>query len=303
MRMDRLPVVGLAVNEGADSRAGRPSRQRPTPFAALDAGSSERLQMAAVDLAAGLGRHRAWRYLAIESMKNQYRRTVLGPWWLTLQTGLYVVGLSLVFSQLLGSGLHAFLPYVALGFITFAFLQGLVRAAAQVFIHSAGYMKSTGQPLTSLVLRDVLVELLQFFHNMVIPLGFFAVGLLSPSWAALLAIPALAAITINGVLAALWLGPLVARFRDVEPAVISVLQVLIFFTPVFYRPHDLSGSRAALLNLNPFTYFVEAFRTPLLGQLPHSGTWLGLGLITTVNLVLAAIVFPRTRSKLPYWVA
>jgi ABC-2 type transport system permease protein len=239
----------------------------------------------------------------VETVKNQYRRTVLGPWWLTLQTALYVVGLSLVFSQLLGSGLRNFLPYVALGFITFAFLQGLVRAGAQVFVNAAGAMKSTRQPLTTFVLRDVLVEGIQFLHNMVIPLSFYAVGLLDVSWAALLVVPVLIVIAVNGVLISLWLGPAVARFRDIGPAVTSVLQVLIFFTPVFYRPEDLSGSRATLLNLNPFTYFVQAFRAPLLGYVPASGTWLGVAAISAANLVLAVLVFARTRSRLPYWVA
>jgi ABC-type polysaccharide/polyol phosphate export permease len=79
------------------------ARMRPdwTAYAPLDAGPLERLRAAGADVAEGFARHRAWRYLASEHVKNSYRRTVLGPWWLTAQSALYVTGLAFLFGQLL----------------------------------------------------------------------------------------------------------------------------------------------------------------------------------------------------------
>ena len=59
---------------------------------------STSFRAASADLVEGLRRHRAWRYLAVEQVKNSYRRTVLGPWWLTAQMAVYVTGMAFVFS-------------------------------------------------------------------------------------------------------------------------------------------------------------------------------------------------------------
>ena len=74
-------------------------------------------QAALSDIREGLRRWQNWIYLAVESVKNRCRRTILGPWRLTLQMGIFVTGISVVFGQLLHTSLREFLPYVAVGSI------------------------------------------------------------------------------------------------------------------------------------------------------------------------------------------
>jgi ABC-type polysaccharide/polyol phosphate export permease len=249
-------------------------------------------------------RWRSWTYLAIELVKNQYRRTVIGPWWLTLQTAAYVFGLSILFGAIFHQPLDEFVPYVACGYIGFMLLAGVTRQGADVFVDNASILISTRQPLSVLVFRAVTVEVLQFAHNMVIVGVFIVVGMVPLSPTLLLVVPAILIILLNGVAVGLWLGPTVARFRDVGPFVTSILQVMMFFTPVFWRVDEISSdSRAALLAWNPFAYFLELFREPLLGEFPSALIWTGVAAVTAVNLVLACWVFARTRSRLPYWVS
>jgi len=256
------------------------------------------------DISDGLSAWRSWTYLALETIKNQYRRTVLGPWWITLQTSAYVLGLAVIFSHLLKTGLKSFLPYVAVGFISFNLLSGLTRAASTVFVAAADTMKSTRQPLSSYVLRDATIEFIQFGHNMVIYAVFLATGLVPIRPAILIGIPILALIVVNGFFTALWLGPTVARFRDVGPLVLSVLQVLVFFSPIFYRLSSIgAGSRRGLLYWNPFTYLIGAFRSPLIGAPIRTVDVLGTLVVTVVNVILGLAVFSLRRSRLPYWVA
>ena len=275
-----------------------------TGYAALDAGGGERFAAAIRDLAEGLRRWRAWSYLAMETVKNQYRRTVLGPWWLTLQTAAYVVGLAVIFSQILNEDVKNFLPYVAVGIIGFNLLSGMTRAGAFVFVNAVHTMKSTRQPLSSIVLKDLAVEFIQFAHNMLIFLVFLAVGLVPLSPRILIALPMIFLIAVNGLFVAFWLGPAVARFRDIGPLVMSVLQVLVFFTPVFYRLQDLrSGSRHLLLGWNPFTYLLSVLRAPMIGVHVPVTYSIGAAAVTLANVVLGFVVFARVRSRLPYWVS
>jgi ABC-type polysaccharide/polyol phosphate export permease len=222
---------------------------------------------------------------------------------LTAQQALYVSGLAFVFSQLFHQQLKTFLPYVSVGFLAYVLLLGLLHTGANVFVTHAGTIKSARQPLTSLVLRNAMIELIQFGHNAVITLVFFAVGFVHVSlWLALVPL-ALIVILINGVLLGLWLGPTVARFRDVSPAIDSVMQVMVFFTPIFYKTSDLHGARGAIIRWNPFTPFIDLFRDCVLGQRPGALSLIGVGAYTAINTILAVVVFARSRSRLPYWVS
>jgi ABC-type polysaccharide/polyol phosphate export permease len=275
-----------------------------TGYAPLDADARVQFQAAMSDIREGLRRWRSWNYLAVENVKNRYRRTVLGPWWLTLQMVIFIVGISIVFGHLLHTNLRTFLPYVGLGFIAFSLLTGLTRAGADVFITGSSTLKSTRQPLSNLVLRDVGVEFIHFAHNMVIYVVFLAIGLVPLSPKILIALPIVVVIAANGLFVGLWLGIAVARFRDVQPFINSILGVAVFFSPVFYRLDNLStGIRNALLVWNPFTYLIMAFRAPLIGEPLLTSYYVGTAIVTVVNIALGLAVFTRARSRLPYWVA
>lgn len=275
-----------------------------TGYAPLDASNRVRFQAAANDVLEGLRRWQSWRYLAIESVKNSYRRTVLGPWWITLQMAAFVLGLAVIFSQIQHQSFRVFLPYVAVGLIFFQLLSGLTRAASNVFIAAASIMKSTRQPLSSLVMRDVAIEFVQLGHNLLLYVIFLAMGLVPLSPRILIAIPVLFAVAVNGIFVGLWLGITVARFRDVKPLVESILQILVFFTPVFYKLSVLnSGVRRYLLGWNPFTYLLEVVREPLIGTSLNASYYFGAAAVTGINVALGLVVFTRSRSRLPYWVA
>jgi ABC-type polysaccharide/polyol phosphate export permease len=280
------------------------SPSRWTGYAPLDAGPRAQFEAALADIGEGLRRWRNWTYLAVENVKNRYRRTVLGPWWLTLQMGVFVTGISVVFGSLLHKGLRDFIPFVAVGYIAFIMLSSLTRAGADVFVTGSSTLKSTRQPLSSLALRDVTIEFIHFAHNIVLFVPFMVAGLVPLSPKMLIALPVAALIAANGLFLGLWLGPAVARFRDIQPFVNSILGVAVFFSPVFYGLHDLSsGIRNALLAWNPFTYLIMAFRAPLIGAPLLPSYYVGAAVVTLVNVLLGLAVFTRTRSRLPYWVA
>jgi ABC-type polysaccharide/polyol phosphate export permease len=275
-----------------------------TGYAPLDADLGAQFQAAVNDMREGLRRWRSWSYLSVENVKNRYRRTVLGPWWLTLQMGIFVTGITIVFGHLLHTGLREFLPYVAVGYIVFALLVGLTSAAAGVFVVGSSTLKSTRQPLSNLVLRDVGVEFIHFGHNLVLYLVFVVAGLVPLTLKMLIAVPVAGVIAVNGLFVGLWLGIGVARFRDVQPFINSILGVIIFFTPVFYQPNKLSsGIQIVVLSWNPFTYLIQAFRAPLIGAPLLPSYYIGTAVFTVINVVLGLAVFTRARSRLPYWVA
>ena len=92
-----------------------------------------------------------------------------------------------------------------------------------------------------------------------------------------------------GLFLGLWLGIAVARFRDLQPFVNSILGVAIFFCPVFYQLDSLSsGIRNVLLVWNPFTYLIMAFRAPLLGEPLLWSYYVGSAIVTVINVARRA---------------
>jgi ABC-type polysaccharide/polyol phosphate export systems, permease component len=82
-------------------------------------------------------------------------------------------------------------------------------------------------------------------------------------------IPGLFLIAVNAVWVALLLGMACVRFRDIQQLVISLLQISMFVTPVFWPPHLLTGTtKLVFVQLNPLYSFIEVVRAPLLGQTP-----------------------------------
>jgi ABC-2 type transport system permease protein len=254
------------------------------------------------DIVAGIKRWPVWWTLTWYSMRSQYRRTYVGPWWMTLQQVIFVAGLSVVFGLLFKQDLTTFVPYVAIGYIAFTWMTGLIQGGAGSIVGNAGSIKTTPGPLSILALRSFASSTLQFMHDAVVIVAVVIIFGVQITWSIVLVPVAVALIAINGVAGALWIGPLCARYRDVGELTSSVVRILFFLTPIFWVTTDLSESaRLALVVWNPIAYFLELFRAPLLGQTPSLATLIGAFAITAVNVLVGVVYFSRSRDRLAYW--
>ncbi len=253
------------------------------------------------DLRNGWRRRALWSMLGLREIRQRYRRSVIGPFWLTISMGVMVGALGLLYGSIFGQQLDGYLPYLAAGFVCWGLIASLVLDGTRAFISSEGLIKQLSAPLSIHVFSEVWSNLVIFFHNVWI---FFIVALWYdkiPGWTVVLAIPAVAILLLNGVWMGLLLGLLSTRFRDVPQIIASIVQVMFFLTPVIWRPDMLPG-RALVLDLNPFYYLVELVRAPLLGGLPSLQILLGVAVITVAGWTLALIFYTTYRWRLAYWV-
>jgi ABC-2 type transport system permease protein/lipopolysaccharide transport system permease protein len=122
-----------------------------------------------------------------------------------------------------------------------------------------------------------------------------------PGTVGLLAIPGLIVLITNGALANLSIGIISARFRDVPPLIGSVVQIVFFVTPIFWKPELLKG-KEYVTDLNPFFHLLEIVRAPMLGNVPSAKSWVAVLLITLFNIAITGAFFSRYRSRISYWV-
>lgn len=252
-----------------------------------------------------VGGARLWRLaltLGWFDIRLRYRGSVLGPFWLTLSTGVMVVALGILYSTLFKMELHDYLPYLALSLVMWNTLNGLVAEACTCFLQSEGMIRSVRMPFVLYAERVLVRNLLVLAHNAVVILAVWAWFNTWPGWSVLGVIPGLAIWTVDAIAACLLLGALCARFRDIPPIVGSVMQIAFFVSPIIWKPELLTGPSRELLPFNPFYSLLEVVRGPLLNSDPAPSIWLSALGFSLVLTVLAWIAFVRVRSRLAFWV-
>jgi ABC-2 type transport system permease protein len=260
-----------------------------------------RLLDAVNDLLEGLARWELWSTLGWHDIRQRYRRSIVGPFWLTLSMGIMVAGLAYLYAGLFGQNVENYLPYVATGMIVFSMISSVASEGSMVFIGSASLILQLRAPLSIYIYQMLWRNLLIFAHNISIYVFVLIFAKIDIGWNILLAFVGLFLILLNGVWVGLTLGGLSARFRDVPPIVSSIMQVAFFLTPIFWTPGSLP-SRELFVHLNPFYYLVEVVRMPLLGQTPPLFIWLVVIAMNCCGALVAIAFFARYRARIAYWV-
>jgi len=268
-----------------------------------DVPGSRSWQRAFGDLGAGWRQRSLWGYLGWQDIKQRYRRSVLGPLWISISMGVIATAMGILYGALFGEPVHTFLPYVATGLLIWNFVNGCILEGSEVFIANEGLIRFLPAPISLHVYRLLWRQTLFFLHNLVIWLLLVVIFPQPLSATVLLAVPAFLLLVINGLWVALLAGIIATRFRDIPPIIASLTQLLFFMTPIVWSYERLkSNPLAAYVELNPVMHFVEILRQPLLGQPIVWRHWAVVGVITVVGCAVSLVCLRNYRSRVAYWV-
>jgi ABC-2 type transport system permease protein/lipopolysaccharide transport system permease protein len=270
-------------------------------IAAITIGKRNYAALAVKDLIAGLALWRLWLMLGWNDILQRYRRSSLGPFWLTASMAVMVISLGLLYSELFKTSLQEFLPYLCLGLLVWNFISSFLTEGGTLFTGSESYIKQIRLPYSVYVFRATWSKVIIFGHNFIIYFGILIYFQIWPGATALMAIPGMLLVTINCALGSLMIGMISARFRDVPQLIGSVTQIIFFMTPIMWKP-ELLQSRTYIATLNPFFQLIEVVRAPLLGSMPSAKSYFAVLLITAVNFLVVSLFFARFRSRISYWV-
>ena len=252
------------------------------------------------DIPAGWALRNSWWALSRQAIKISYRRTTLGPIWITLQQVAFVVGISLLYSQLFKVKSADMVPLVAFGITFWGLLTNFITGAASNLIQQSQSIKSSTLPISFYVFSSISQQLLTFFHSAVVLIPLAFVFDTTPRLATLITVPlAIVCVVINGFSIGLWLGPLSARYRDISASIPILIQIAMFLSPIFWSP-SLLGGRTWIVDYNPIAWMIETFRSPILGGDIRFDLWLQLIIFTFANLALGVTVLHRVRDKISY---
>jgi ABC-2 type transport system permease protein/lipopolysaccharide transport system permease protein len=253
------------------------------------------------DVRSGLGYWPLWVRLGWQDVMLRYRRSMIGPFWLTISMGIMVFSLGLFYGELFGGNDKRYLPFLTVGFLVWGLITSVLSEGCQTFIESEGFIRQIDLPLSMFPLRVIWRNLIIFFHNSVIYVVVAIIFDVTIDWSLLLVIPGLLLILANAVWSAALLGVLSARFRDLPQIVASLLQIAFFITPIIWMPESMPN-RPLLMEGNPFYHFIELLRAPMLGHPPTLLNWTVALAITLGGWAGTFLFYRRFHSRIAYWV-
>jgi len=264
---------------------------------------------AAEDLSTGWAQRQLWGHLGWQDIKQRYRRSVLGPVWISISMAVTAVALGILYAGLFGNPLETQLPYILVGFIIWAFISGCISEGSDVFVANEGLIKHLPSPISVHVYRLVWRQVLFFAHNLIVYVVMLLIFPQPLNWSLLLAVPALGLLALNGAWVALAFGIVTTRFRDMLPITQSLVQLLFFMTPIVWiyedlvnSPNETIAARARLAELNPLLHFVEILRRPMLGLSTEWRHWVVVGVITVIGWAGTLFIMRKYRARVSYWV-
>ena len=233
-------------------------------------------------------------------IRQRYRRSALGPWWITLSLAITVLAMGILYAKLFKQDIHTYLPFLATGMVFWTLISSLINDGTKVFIEAEGIIKQIPMLFGVHVLRMVWRHLIVFFHNMLVVIVVSLVFGLSPGLNILLFPLVVILIGLNGYWVGIVLGILGTRFRDIAQIVVSLVQILFFITPVMWSPSNIVH-RLWIMEYNPLFHVLAIARNSLSGGAVPVGSWLVVIGMTLVGWTLAFQLLVRYRGRIAYW--
>lgn len=252
------------------------------------------------DMKEGFALRHIWWNLALFEVRSRYKRTKLGPLWITLSTLIMLIAMGPLYARLFNKNMGEYYLYIACGFVFWNYLVSTIQESAKGLVEAQTMILSYGFPISMYLYKILCRNIIILVHNMVIIL--LAIILFSPHFGifSLGFIVSYLLILANLFFIGIFVSLISARFRDIEQIITSMLTVMFFLTPILWDPKAL-GDRYYLLYFNPFFSFIDALRTPLIGNTIPYYSLTCMVIILLVCAPLSVMLLGRVKHRVALW--
>ena len=262
----------------------------------------DEFRSACSDLVKSFKDSRIWFALGLNDVIARYRGSILGPFWITLTTAVFVLGIGFLYAGLMKVSVDRYLPWMTTGLVVWGLISQVVLEGADAFVSASDVLRQAALPAPLFVWRVIWRNVLTFVHQLPVlivvglkfgylfhmRLGEAAIGFLlilaNVSWFAL----AFAAIC--------------ARFRDLKQILASLIQLLFFVSPVLWIPSEVKGYGGRLMTLNPVVHMMDVLRGPLIGDPIHLRSVIFLLVSGVAGWAFTLAFFAKVRRRIVHYV-
>jgi ABC-type polysaccharide/polyol phosphate export permease len=130
---------------------------------------------ACTDIVSGFRNWRVWMFLGWTDILLRYRRTIIGPFWMTISTTVMIGTMGVVWGIIFNTDLSTFLPYLAAGLVSWSLMSTIMTESTSAITDRPGSLKDFNLPISYTALRLVVRNFIVFLHNVIV---YFAVALI-----------------------------------------------------------------------------------------------------------------------------
>lgn len=244
---------------------------------------------------------RLWVYLSWQDVRQRYRRSLIGPFWISISTAITVCAMGPLYSNIFNVPASIYFKYFIVGFVLWSFISTFLNEVSLIYIHSSDVMRDLKIPYLLFPIRCLSKNIIVLFHNLVIVAAIVIIYPPSNIYGAFLAIPGLIILCLNLMWMGIVLALICARFRDFHQIILNILQILFFITPILWQPSMLHDY-ASYLYLNPIYDLLELVRAPLCGDVFNLYIWIIGFVLFFTGSFLTFILFSFCRVRITYWI-
>lgn len=234
---------------------------------------------------------------------DTYRRSYFGLLWLLFSFAMFIGAKVLVFGGFAPPemGAFAFTAHLTVGFWLWMFISESVADGAAVFVRARSWILGTDISKAVFVYQSVCRIVIRAAFSLPVVIIVVILGGKHPSALWLTSFAGLIVFLISAVWVHAILGVICSKHRDLIHLAQATMRVFFFLTPILYVPSAL-GSKAYLLNYNPFTHYLAIIRDPIVYDVFPVLAWKVVGAITVVGVLLSIFAFSRMSRRVAYWV-
>jgi len=251
-----------------------------------------------------------WRYrdllwlLVKRDFVSFYKQTILGPLWFFIQPLFTTIIFTFIFGNLAGlstDGLPQPLFYMA-GITAWNYFADCLTKTSTVFRDNANIFGKVYFPRLIMPLSIVVSNLVRFGVQMLLffmMMAYYAYmgGSFAPNAYVLLFPILVLQMALLGLGLGLIITALTTKYRDLAFLITFGVQLMMYATTVIYPLSAAPVKYKWLIELNPMTGIIEAFRFGFLGQGELTFSSFGYSVVfTLVALVFGVIIFNKTEK-------
>ena len=97
-----------------------------------------------------------------EEIKQKYRRSLLGPFWITLSTAILILAMGPLYGMLLRQPLSDYFQYFSVGYVIWGFIVSYLNDSCGIFVSAESYIKQVKLPYSFYLFKALAKNLIIF---------------------------------------------------------------------------------------------------------------------------------------------
>ncbi len=222
-----------------------------------------------------------------KDIRGKYKGAWLGFFWSLLNPLLLLLVYSIIFPYILRIDVPNYPLYLAVALLPWTAFTTIIQTGTNAIVANGNIIKKVYFPREIIPISIVSSGVVNFLLTTIVMIVFLIMGGIGLTTLALL-FPVILLVQFLVMLGITFvLSAITVYVRDLEHLVGIGLMVLFYATPIVYTMDSIPSNLTWILNLNPMTHIISAYRDILFYQtMPN---WANLGILAAIALVVCFI--------------